>query len=572
MADAQGLDNPREEEEAEVISRHLDPRFTGAPDGVVDAGPGSTADDDDNQQSSLKLLGGDVHRDLYRIEARSKRAGLDQRAATFSHPPRLETDNDIDVDVPIRNEPGAFRRQFIWRNERAFGNGFAPSSFVKYLELYGSFAGEDLNESEEETDAESGGMPGREVDPERRPLLAGRKSTPAPGDASDLKTFFTLLKAFIGTGIVFLPKAFRNGGILFSPIALLTVSIMASISFHLLLECRRRYGGGYGDIGESIGGRRIRTIIRVSVVTTQLGFVCAGIAFTAENMRSFVEGVAAYHIKPSIYAIVALQLVILVPLALIRKISRLGLVALVADVFIFFAIGYIYYYDISTIISGHGFEPTVTLFDTNTYTMTIGSAIFMFEGIGLILPIQSSMAQPDHFDRILYGVMALITFLFASVGILSYGAFGTQTMINIMDNFPQSDVLVNFVRLSFSLAVLVGTPVQLFPALRIMEENIFDRASGRRSRLTKWKKNIFRTGIVFICGLIAALGAQNLDQFVALVGSVLCVPLIFVYPAYLHWKGIARSRWAKGGDVLIFIMGVVCMIYTTMVTVSVQFR
>lgn len=567
MTDVLRLEDPHEEE-TEVISRHLDPRFTGASDGIVDVQAGSTADHDDNQQSSLKLLGGEIHRDLYRIEARSKRAGLDQRAATFSHPPRLETDNAIDADIPIRNGPGAFRRQFIWRNKRAFISGFAPSSFVKYLELYGKFAGEDLNESEEETDAGSGDSPGRGVDPERRPLLAGGKSS--LGDASDLKTFFTLLKAFIGTGIVFLPKAFRNGGLLFSPIALLTVSIMTSFSFHLLLECRRRYGGGYGDIGESIGGCHLRTLIRVSVVTTQLGFVCAAIAFTAENVRSFVEGVAAYHIStPSISAIIALQLVILVPLSLIRKISRLGLLALLADVFILLAIAYIYYYDVST-ISRSGFEPTVTLFN-NTYTLTIGSCIFMFEGIGLILPIQSSMSQPNHFDRILYSVMALITFLFASVGILSYGAFGSQTMINIMNNFPQSDKLVNFVRLSFSLAVLVGTPVQLFPALRIMEERVFDRASGRRDHLTKWKKNFFRTGIVIICGLIAALGARNLDQFVALVGSILCVPLIFVYPAYLHWKSIANTRWAKGVDVFIFIMGITCMIYTTMVTLFVQF-
>jgi proton-coupled amino acid transporter len=566
MADAQCLESSREEE-AEVISRHLDPRFTGASDGIVDVRASSTADHDGMQQSSLKLQGGDVHRDLYRIEARSKRAGLDQRAATFSHPPRLEA--DYDVDIPIRNQPGAFRRQFIWRNKSGFINGFAPSSFVNYLELYGSFAGEDLVESEEETDAGSVGMLEDEVEPERRPLLARRETS--PGDASDMKTFFTLLKAFIGTGIVFLPKAFRNGGILFSPVALLTVSIIATVSFHLLLQCRRRYGGGYGDIGESIGGWHLRALIRVSVVTTQLGFVCAAIAFTAENLRAFLEGVATYNIStPSISSIIALQLVILVPLALIRKISRLGLVALFADVFIFLAIGYIYYFDIST-ISRHGFEPTVTLFDTKTFTLTIGSSIFMFEGIGLILPIQSSMSQPAHFDRILYSVMALITCLFATAGILSYGAFGSQTKINIMSNFPPSDKLVNFVRLSFSLAVLVGTPVQLFPALRIMEERLFHRDSGRRSHLTKWKKNIFRTGIVVLCGLIAALGASNLDRFVALVGSTLCVPLIFVYPAYLHWKGIASTRWAKGGDILLFILGVVCMVYTTIVTLSVQF-
>ncbi|KAJ5814484.1 hypothetical protein N7474_006261 [Penicillium riverlandense] len=570
MADTRGLGS-RLDSEAEVISRHLHPRFTGACDGIIendgDVRGRRTADHGGNPQSSLKLQGGDIHRDLYRIEARSNRGGLDQRAATFSHPPRLET--DADLDITIRNEPGAFRRQFLWRNKRGFINKSAPNSFIEFLELYGRFAGEELAESEDEKDAGSSGTPVDEVEGERRPLLANRESS--RGDASDTKTFFTLLKAFIGTGIIFLPKAFRNGGILFSSLALVTVSITTTICFHLLLQCRRRYGGGYGDIGESISSPHLRSLIRISITMTQLGFVCAAIAFTAENLRSFVEGVAAYDINtPSISAIIALQLVILVPLAFIRKISRLGIVALLADVFIFIAIGYIYYYDLSE-ISRRGLEPTVKLFDTKTFTLTIGSSIFMFEGIGLILPIQSSMLQPDHFGRILYIVMALITFLFATVGIFSYGAFGSHTKINIISNFPQSDKFVNFVRLFFSLAVLVGTPVQLFPALRIMEGRVFDRKSGQRGPLMRWKKNIFRTGIVVLCGLIAALGARDLDKFVALVGSISCVPLIYVYPAYLHWKGIANTQWAKGGDMLIITTGIACMIYTAIVTASLQF-
>ncbi|KZN86257.1 Vacuolar amino acid transporter [Penicillium chrysogenum] len=579
MADTRAPEHP--DNTGKVISRHLHPRFTGAYDGITeydgDVRDTQATDYDGNrrstfighgQQSSLKLQGGDIHRDLYRTEARLKRAGLDQRAATFSHPPRLETDDDL--DITIHGEPGAFRRQFLRRNKRDFANKYAPNSFVEFLELYGRFAGEDLIESEDETDVESAGIPGNEVEPEIRPLLPIRESS--QGDASDMKTFFTLLKAFIGTGIIFLPKAFRNGGMLFSSIALVTVSILTTISFHLLLQCQRRYGGGYGDIGESISSSHLRSLIRLSIATTQLGFVCAAIAFTANNLRSFIEGVATYNINtPSISTIIALQLVIIVPLAFIRKISRLGPVALLADVFIFIAIGYIYYYDISE-ISQRGLQPTVKLFDSNTFTLTIGSSIFMFEGIGLILPIQSSMSQPDRFDHILYIVMALITFLFATLGILSYGAFGSQTKINIISNFPQSDKFVNSVRLLFSLAVLVGTPVQLFPALRIMERKLFGRKSGQRDLLIKWKKNTFRTGIVVLCALVAALGARDLDKFVALVGSISCVPLIFVYPAYLHWKGIATTWWEKGGDMLIITVGVACMVYTTMVTVFLQFN
>lgn len=282
MADTQ---NPEDlDNQAEVISRHLHPRFTGAPDAIIeqddDRRGGKSSGHDENQQSSLKLQGGDIHRDIYRIEARSKRAGLNQRAATFSYSPRLEADSD--PDTTIRNEPGAFRRQYVWRSKRSFNHISTPKSFVDFLQLYGRFAGEDLAESEDDTDAESAGAQVDDAEAERRPLLARRETS--RGDASDVKTFFTLLKAFIGTGIIFLPKAFSNGGILFSSIALMTVSIMTTASFHLLLQCQRRYGGGYGDLGESISSTHLRSLIRISITTSQLGFVCAGIAFTADNL------------------------------------------------------------------------------------------------------------------------------------------------------------------------------------------------------------------------------------------------------------------------------------------------
>jgi proton-coupled amino acid transporter len=65
----------------------------------------------------------------------------------------------------------------------------------------------------------------------------------------------------------------------------------------------------------------------------------------------------------------------------------------------------------------------------NHYTLTIGAAIFTCEGIGLILPIQSSMANPDHFEPLLGLVMLLITVVFTSVGALCYATFSEKAEI-----------------------------------------------------------------------------------------------------------------------------------------------
>lgn len=558
--------------EAEILSQHLHPQFTGSlhdesPLQARAAAEASSSSDTPEQQSSLKLLGGDVHRDLYRLEAKAKQALQERRAKSFSYPVR-PPDDAIEEGVAAM-EPGSFRRHFLQQKKGWNSSAFVAPSFLDFLDLYGSFAGEDLAETEDESAIATEDL---EHEAERRPLLGRRRTTRVarPGDASRVKTFFTLLKAFIGTGIIFLPKAFRNGGILFSSIALVTVAAVTSLCFHLLLECRKGHGGGYGDIGERIAGPRFRSLILGSITISQLGFVCTGIIFTADNVRAVLSAVAKDSDNVlSTNILIALQLAVLVPLAFIRNISKLGPAALLADVFILMGLAYIYYYDIATIASRHGLAPSVELFDPKSFTLTIGSCIFTFEGIGLILPIQSSMKHPEKFGGLLYTVMIIITVLFTAVGALSYGAFGSDTKIEVINNLPQGDKFVNAMQFLYSMAILIGVPVQLFPAVRIMEGNLFGQVSGKRDPGIKWKKNVFRTLIVLACAVMSAVGAADLDKFVSLIGSFACVPLVYIYPAYLHWKGVADSPLAKFGDLTMVVLGFIFMIYTTLSTVSV---
>jgi len=571
-----------ERRQAKILERHhlIDPAYTGSLEGIATDSPaqGSGSSQRSNggdvaPESSLKLQGGDVHRDLYRIGGR---AGLMQRAQTFSH---VESANRTDSPLAAHRQPGGFRREFLLQQQHRFNSVTSPitNNFFSFLELYGSFAGEDLAESddddvavlddEDEQEAQQGR--GSAVDRgERRPLLGTRKSTRAAkkGDATITGTFFLLIKSFIGTGVLFLPKAFRNGGLLFSLVTLVFVSLVSSLAFHLLLQCRAIHGGGYGDIGEAISGKKMRYIILGSITLSQLGFVCAGIIFTAQNLDSFLEAVIKGSIPITTKALIGIQLIVLIPLALIRNISKLGGAALLADVFILLGLGYIYYFDISS-LARNGINPSVKMFNPRDFTLTIGSAIFTFEGIGLILPIQSAMKEPQKFERMLYLVMFIITILFASVGALSYATFGEKTNVEVISNFPQDDPLVNAIQFLYSLAVLIGAPVQLFPAVRIVEGLLFGLHSGKKDSMTKWKKNAFRAAVVCFCGVISALGAADLDKFVALVGSFACIPLVYIYPAYLHWKGIAQNKYAKIGDLFLIFGGLVAMVYTTSVTI-----
>ncbi|KAH8169259.1 transmembrane amino acid transporter protein [Sarocladium implicatum] len=533
----------------------------------------------DNVESSLRLQGGDIHRDIFRIKARANSL---RRSNTFSYnpSPRLQPDG---LTYSDQLEPGGFRRHHIRQqghHRSKSGPLVVANSFVDFLDLYGSFAGEDLDDTDSASGDDESALDDGEneqEDGERRPLIrrptAHRRRSSRriarEGDASTLKTFFTLIKAFIGTGIMFLPKAFLNGGILFSSMTLIVVSLVTCLCFRLLLDCRERYGGGYGELGAAIGGPRLRKMILVSIALSQLGFVCAGIIFTAENLWSFLDAVTKGrgNLSLGVPALIGLQLIPLVPLALIRNISKLGPVALIADVFILIGLVYIWYFDAHTLIT-RGMEPSVELFNPSAFTLTIGSAIFTFEGIGLILPIQSSMKKPEHFSKLLYLVMFIITVIFTSVGALCYATFGDKTKIQVISNFPQSSALVNAVQFLYSLAVLAGEPVQLFPAVRIIETTLFgERATGKKSAAIKWQKNGVRTAVMALCIGISMVGASDLDKFVALIGSFACVPLVYIYPAYLHYRGAAETTREKVLDIVLMTAGLIAMVFTTAITV-----
>ena len=70
----------------------------------------------------------------------------------------------------------------------------------------------------------------------------------------------------------------------------------------------------------------------------------------------------------------------------------------------------------------------------------------------------------------------------------------------------------------YSLAIMLSVPLQLFPAVRIMENGLFER-SGKGDFRVKWQKNVFRFVTVVFCAVLSYVGANDLDKFVSFVGS-----------------------------------------------------
>ncbi|KAI0381859.1 transmembrane amino acid transporter protein-domain-containing protein [Hypomontagnella monticulosa] len=593
-------------EDPEIVKRHL-VQPTDAGDSAAGSNNGDNSKGkqvgeppepgrDDDEFSSLRLQGGDITRQIYKWAEDAEGRNRHQRSKSFSHA-RDEPESDV-LDINTIKIPGGFRRNYLRRTAHSppldaqgleAGEGSSrgrrdpqlfTSSFLEFLSIYGHFAGEELEEddevlrpgeyfssgeSEDFYDSEDDREPMEDstlLTPSRRKRR--RKIRGGSGNNTPFNAALLLLKSFVGTGVLFLPRAYFNGGMLFSNLVLLFVAALSYYCFVLLVTTRLKVEGSFGDIGGILFGDWMRKLILFSIVISQIGFVAAYIVFTSENLQAFILAVSNCKTHIEITWLILMQMIIFLPFSLFRDIGKLGFTALIADAFIVIGLAYLFYYDVLT-LSTNGIADIIQ-FNQKDWTLFIGTAIFTFEGIGLIIPIQESMKSPSKFPKVMFYVMIIISVLFITMGAVSYAAYGSKTETVVLLNLPQDNKLVNGVQFLYSLAILLSTPLQIFPAIRITENALFTK-SGKYNPYIKWQKNMFRFLVVFLCAFIAWGGADDLDKFVALVGNFACIPLVYIYPPMLHYKGVATTKAKKISDIALCIFGFIAMAYTTSLTV-----
>lgn len=536
----------------------------------------------DEKVNALQMEGGDITRDLYKIADQEYRPKAPKRSRSLSSS-ELENRRRGSTASSL-NVPGGFRRQFIMNNTlRTRNPNFLTKNFVEFLSIYGHFAGEDLEDQNDLIACHyKAHIPNFDDSIDEESLLLPNQESVkinAKGTATDKKAYFLLLKAFIGTGVLFLPKAFSNGGLMFSSLVLAFFGLLSFWCYLILIHAKLATKvSSFGDIGLKLYGKWLQQLILTSIIISQIGFVAAYIVFTSENLKAFVGSVTSINTSDiHIMYFILIQLIIFLPLSLIRDITKLSLLALLANIFILIGLVTILYYSFYELLFlNHGaFGKDIEFFfNKESFSLFIGVSIFAFEGIGLIIPIQESMIYPNNFPRVLFLVIATISTIFIGIGCLGYLTFGKYVKTVIILNLPQDSPFVIMVQLLYAFAILLSTPLQLFPAIRLIELKLFTK-TGKYSLRVKWLKNFFRFGFVLLTAVVALVGGQNLDRFVSFVGCFACIPLVYMYPPILHLKSCCkysdtfnqaenRKRfWLGCLDCILVVIGGVAMIYTT---------
>ncbi|XP_037531572.1 proton-coupled amino acid transporter 1 [Nematolebias whitei] len=407
------------------------------------------------------------------------------------------------------------------------------------------------------------------------------------------QTLIHLLKGNIGTGLLGLPLAIKNAGLVLGPVSLLIMGIIAVHCMKLLVKCSHHLSAkinrpslSYGEVMQygmenvswlrrhSHWGKRT---VNLFLIITQMGFCCVYFVFLSDNVKQVVEAANSTTVScrlnhtnqtdilvPSfdsrLYMLCFLPALIL--LVFIPNLKYLAPFSLVANVFMTISLVLIYIYSIMNITSPVNLPKVGRAKD---YPLFFGTAIFAFEGIGVVLPLENKMQKPQKFTEVMYLGMGIVTVLYISLGTIGYMCFGEHIGGSITLNLPNC-WMYQVVKLLYCFGIFVTFALQFYVPAEIIIPWIVARVSER------WETPVdllVRTFLVIITCTLAIL-IPELDLVISLVGSVSSSFLALIFPPILqllafHTEGLSPLVFVK--NTIISVVGFIGFLAGTYIAI-----
>ncbi|KAL7395343.1 hypothetical protein ABVT39_014872 [Epinephelus coioides] len=404
--------------------------------------------------------------------------------------------------------------------------------------------------------------------------IGGRAGT------SFCQTLIHLLKGNIGTGLLGLPLAVKNAGLVLGPVSLLCMGLVAIHCMRLLVKCSHHLSAkmnrpslNYGEAVqygmENVSWLRRHSVwgkqtVNLFLIITQLGFCCVYFVFLSDNIKQVVEAANATtfncHINntnqtqilvPSfdsrLYMLCFLPAIIL--LVFTPDLKYLAPLSLVANLVMTASLILIYFYSLTNITYPINLPAVGRLKD---YPLFFGTAVFAFEGIGVVLPLENKMQRPQTFIPVLYVGMGIITFLYISLGTIGYMCFKEHIGGSITLNLPNCWTY-QAVKLLYCFGIFITFALQFYVPAEILIPPFVARVSERWEKIVDLLLRSFL--VIFTCAL--AILIPELDLVISLVGSISSSFLALIFPPILQ----ILTFYTEGLSPLVILKNIVISVF-----------
>ncbi|XP_010547399.1 PREDICTED: amino acid transporter ANTL3 [Tarenaya hassleriana] len=389
---------------------------------------------------------------------------------------------------------------------------------------------------------------------EDTPLLGPRKLS------SHSKTFANVFIAIVGAGVLGLPYTFKKTGWLMGLLMLFSVAALTFFCMMLLVLTRRKLESltgfseiaSFGDLGFAVCGPAGRLAVDVMLVLSQAGFCVSYLIFVATTLVNLFSRGAhrILGLAPSsfyLWGCFPFQL----GLNSIPTLTHLAPLSIFADIVDVAATLVVMVQDVLIFLERR--PPLRAVGSLSVFFYGLGVAVYAFEGIGMVLPLELEAKYKDKFGKALGLAMALISVMYGAFGVLGYMAYGEETRDIITTNLG-TGVVSTLVQLGLGINLFFTFPLMMNPVYEVIERRL---CGSRYSIWVRWST-------VLVVTLVALL-VPNFADFLSLVGSSVCVVLGFVLPSLFHFRAFKDELSLKGmvADVLILLVGLVIAVSGT---------
>ncbi|TNM98587.1 hypothetical protein fugu_013151 [Takifugu bimaculatus] len=313
-----------------------------------------------------------------------------------------------------------------------------------------------------------------------------------------LQTLIHILKGNIGTGLLSLPLAVKNAGLVLGPVSLLGMGIIALHCMEVLVKCSHHLSAKLNrpslTYSEAVqyGMENVSWLRRHSHFGKQTVVEAANATtISCQINHTNQTQVSVPSFDSRIYMLFFLPAFIL--LVFTPSLKYLAPLSLVANVVMTLSLALIYFYSVTNIRYPIDLPKVGRARD---YPLFFGTAIFAFEGIGVVLPLENKMQKPKSFLLVLYLGMGTVTLLYISLGTVGYMCFGADIGGSITLNLPNC-WMYQAVKLLYCFGIFITFALQFYVPAEILIPPLVARVSD------SWKRPVdllLRTSLViFTC-------------------------------------------------------------------------
>ncbi|XP_035787223.1 proton-coupled amino acid transporter-like protein CG1139 isoform X2 [Anopheles albimanus] len=362
-------------------------------------------------------------------------------------------------------------------------------------------------------------------------------------------TIIHMLKGSLGTGILAMPSAFRNGGLVFGLLGTTLVGVIYAHCVYLLVSTSQKSSKrmrvpqlGFSETAQSVfrygphGTRRFANVANLTGLTW--------------DTRIYILLTAV----PLIFVTQVRELRYLVPFSALAN----------TLILVTFCITLYYIFREPIDLSGCRLFPEITALPS-----FFGTVVYAVEGIGVVLPVENKMKHPEHFlacPGVLGTVITFIMLLYNVTGFFGYARYGASTEANVTANLGSDEVLALSTQLLAALAILFTLGIYYYVPMDILWRKVKHFFVPERHNMAQIA---IRFGILLAMTALA-LGVPELEPFIGLVGSICSATLGLLTPIMLdtvyRWPvegSFGWYRWRLIKNCLLLAFGVFILIVGT---------